>query len=78
MKQSESITNIWHAIIGEDTGLPVFEREDDFLLKMADWINQPEITGINLLGRALKMEGAIQVAIFRSHYLAYFVKNEGV
>lgn len=23
------------------------------------------------------MEGAIQVAIFRSHYLAYFVKNEG-
>jgi hypothetical protein len=48
LKQSESITNIWHAIIGEDTGLPVFEREDDFLLKMADWINQPEITGINL------------------------------
>lgn len=23
------------------------------------------------------MEGAIQVAIFRSHYLAYFAKNEG-
>lgn len=34
--------------IGEDTGLPVLEREDGYLLKMADWINHPVKTEINL------------------------------
>ena len=34
--------------IGEDTGLPVLEREAGYLLKMADWINHPVKTEIDL------------------------------
>lgn len=34
--------------IGEDTGLPVLEREDGYLHKLADWVNHPVKTEINL------------------------------
>ena len=34
--------------IGEDTGLPVLEREDGYLSKLADWVNHPVNTEINL------------------------------
>ena len=34
--------------IGEDTGLPVLEREDGYLHKLADWVNYPVKTEINL------------------------------
>lgn len=34
--------------IGEDTGLPVLEREDGYLHKLADWVNHPVKTEIDL------------------------------
>lgn len=34
--------------IGEDTGLPVLEREEGYLHKLANWVNHPVKTEINL------------------------------
>ena len=34
--------------IGEDTGLPVLQREDGYLHKLADWVNHPVKTEIDL------------------------------